>query len=104
MELDARTLIKQLLEAGVHFGHHKNKWNPKMKDYIFTEKSGVYIIDLQKTMDALLKACSFLHDTAQQGGNILFVGTKKQAQDIIKDAAAKSGMFYVADRWLGGLG
>ncbi len=103
MELNIQTLVKQLLEAGVHFGHQKNKWNPKMKDYIYTEKSGIYIIDLQKTMDALLKACSFLHDIAAAGGKILFVGTKKQAQDTIKEAAVKSDMFYVTTRWLGGL-
>lgn len=103
MELDTKTLIKQLLEAGVHFGHQRNKWNPKMKEYIFAEKGGVYVIDLQKTVDALLKACNFLYDVARQGGSILFVGTKKQAQDIIKDAAEKSGMFYVSNRWLGGL-
>lgn len=103
MELDTKTLIKQLLEAGVHFGHQRNKWNPKMKEYVFAEKGGVYIIDLQKTVDALLKACNFLYDVARKGESILFVGTKKQAQDIIKDAAEKSGMFYVSCRWLGGL-
>ena len=103
MDSDTHTLVKQLLEAGVHFGHQKNKWNPKMKDYIFTEKSGIYIIDLQKTVDALLKACNFLYEVARKGGSILFVGTKKQAQDIIKEAAQKSGMFYVSNRWLGGL-
>lgn len=102
MELNTQTLIKQLLEAGVHFGHQKNKWNPKMKDYIFIEKSGIYIIDLQKTMQALLNACNFLHDVARRGEGILFVGTKKQAQDIIKESAAKSGTFYVSNRWLGG--
>jgi len=103
LELNAQTLIKQLLEAGVHFGHQRNKWNPKMKEYIFTEKSGVYIIDLQKTVDALLKACNFLRDLAAGGGNILFVCTKKQGQDVVKDAAVKTGMFYVVNRWLGGL-
>jgi small subunit ribosomal protein S2 len=103
LELNAQTLIKQLLEAGVHFGHQKSKWNPKMKEYIFTEKSGVYIVDLQKTVEYLLAACNFLHDVAAKGGNILFVGTKKQAQDIIREAAEKSGVFYVVDRWLGGL-
>ncbi len=103
MDLNTQTLIKQLLEAGVHFGHQKNKWNPKMKPYIFTEKSGVYIIDLQKTVEALAVACNFLHGVAASGKAILFVGTKKQAQDIIKEAAAKCGMFYVTDRWLGGL-
>jgi small subunit ribosomal protein S2 len=103
VELNTQTLIKQLLEAGVHFGHQKNKWNPKMKEYIFTEKSGIYIIDLQKTVDALLKACNFLQGVASKGESILFVGTKKQAQGIMKEAAERSGMFYVSDRWLGGL-
>ena len=103
MELEAKTLIKQLLEAGVHFGHQRNRWNPKMKEYIFAEKGGIYVIDLQKTVDALLKACDFLYDVARKGGSILFVGTKKQAQDIIKEAAEKSGTFYVSNRWLGGL-
>jgi small subunit ribosomal protein S2 len=103
LEFNTQTLIKQLLEAGVHFGHQKNKWNPKMKGYIFTEKSGIYIIDLQKTVDALAKACSFLYEIARSGKSILFVGTKKQAQDIIKEAAQKSGSFYVSERWLGGL-
>ena len=103
MEINAQTLIKQLLEAGVHFGHQKSKWNPKMKEYIFTEKSGVYILDLQKTMDALMKACNFLQELVLGGGNVLFVGTKKQAQEIIKESADTSGMFYVVNRWLGGL-
>jgi len=103
LELNTPTLIKQLLEAGVHFGHQKSKWNPKMKDYIFTEKSGVYIIDLQKTVDGLSKACDFLCDMVRKGESILFVGTKKQAQSIVKEAAEKSGMFYVSNRWLGGL-
>lgn len=103
MELNTQTLIKQLLEAGVHFGHQKNKWNPKMKGYIFTEKSGIYIIDLQQTVDALTRACDFLREIARKGESILFVGTKKQAKDIIKEAAQKSGSFYVAERWLGGL-
>lgn len=103
MELDTKSLIKQLLEAGTHFGHQRSKCNPKMKEFIFTEKSGIYIIDLQKTVDALLKACNFLYDVAHNGQSILFVGTKKQARDIIKEAAEKSGMFYVTERWLGGL-
>ena len=103
MEANTQTLIKQLLEAGVHFGHQKNKWNPKMKEYIFTEKNGIYIIDLEKTVGYLAKACDFVYNLALQGGNILFVGTKKQAQGIIKEAAEKCGMFYVTERWLGGL-
>jgi small subunit ribosomal protein S2 len=95
--------MKQLLEAGVHFGHQKNKWNPKMKDYIYTEKNGIYIIDLQKTVDYLAKACEFAYKTALEGKNILFAGTKKQAQGFIKEAAEKCGMYYVTERWLGGL-
>ncbi|MCG2704697.1 MAG: 30S ribosomal protein S2 [Candidatus Omnitrophica bacterium] len=94
--------MKQLLEAGVHFGHQKNKWNPKMKEYIFAEKNGIYIIDLQKSVGYLAAACEFIRGMAAQGKNILFVGTKKQAQIIIKEAAEKCGMFYVSNRWLGG--
>ncbi|MDD5679815.1 MAG: 30S ribosomal protein S2 [Candidatus Omnitrophica bacterium] len=103
LEANTQTLIKQLLESGVHFGHQKNKWNPKMKEYIFTEKNGIYIIDLQKTVDYLAKACEFVYNLALQGRNILFVGTKKQAQSITKEAAGKCDMFYVTERWLGGL-
>ena len=97
------TLMKSLLEAGVHFGHETKRWNPKMKRYIFGEKNKVYIIDLEKTQDALLKACEFLRKTAAEGGNILFVGTKKQAQEIIKEEAMRCHMFYVNQRWLGGM-
>ena len=97
------TLMKSLLEAGVHFGHETKRWNPKMKKYIFGEKNKVYIIDLEKTQKAILKACGFLRKTAQEGGNILFVGTKKQAQEIIKEEALRCGMFYVNQRWLGGM-
>ena len=96
-------LMKSLLEAGVHFGHETKRWNPKMKKYIFGAKNKVYIIDLEKTQNAILKACEFLRKTAQEGGNILFVGTKKQAQDIIKEEASRCGMFYVNQRWLGGM-
>ncbi len=103
MEPEAQTLIKQLLESGVHFGHQKNKWNPKMKGYIFTEKSGIYIIDLQQTVEALKTACDFISGIAAKGESILFVGTKKQARDTIREAAQKSNNFYVVDRWLGGL-
>ena len=103
MEANTQTLIKQLLEAGVHFGHQKSKWNPKMREYIFTEKNGIYIIDLQKTVDYLAKACEFIRSVAAQGKIVLFVGTKKQAQTIIKEAAQRCGMFYVSERWLGGL-
>ena len=97
------TLMKSLLEAGVHFGHETKRWNPKMKKYIFGEKNKVYIINLEKTQGALLKACEFLRKTTQEGGNILFVGTKKQAQEIIKEEALRCGMFYVNQRWLGGM-
>ena len=97
------TLMKSLLEAGVHFGHETKRWNPKMKKYIFGEKNGIYIIDLSKTQDALLKACDFLRALASSGSYILFVGTKKQAQEIIKEEASKCGMFYVNHRWLGGM-
>ena len=96
------SLIKQLLEAGAHFGHQTKRWNPKMKKYIFGERNGVYIIDLQKTMEGLTAACDFLRKIAQKGGYILFVGTKKQAQQIIKDEAIRCGAFYVNERWLGG--
>ena len=97
------TLIKSLLEAGVHFGHETKRWNPKMKKYIFGQKNGIYIIDLEKTEDAITKACDFLKGVAEAGHYVLFVGTKKQAQDIIKEEASKCGMFYVNQRWLGGM-
>ncbi|MEE8360457.1 MAG: 30S ribosomal protein S2 [Candidatus Omnitrophota bacterium] len=100
---DKKTLIKSLLEAGVHFGHQKRRWNPKMKPYIFGEKNNTYIIDLQQTVEALIVACRFLNKVAQEGGYILFVGTKKQAQDILKGEAQRCGMFYVDQRWLGGM-
>ncbi len=100
---DKKTLIKSLLEAGVHFGHQKRRWNPKMKPYIFGEKNNTYIIDLQQTVEALIVACQFLNKVAQEGGYILFVGTKKQAQDILKGEAQRCGMFYVDQRWLGGM-
>ncbi|KYC59715.1 30S ribosomal protein S2 [Heyndrickxia coagulans] len=94
--------MKQLLEAGVHFGHQTRRWNPKMKKYIFTERNGIYIIDLQKTVKKVEEAYSFVKELAGNGGNILFVGTKKQAQESVKDEAERSGMFYVNHRWLGG--
>lgn len=97
------TLMKNLLEAGVHFGHETKRWNPKMKKYIFGQKNGIYIIDLEKTQDAVLKACAFLKKIASEGGYVLFIGTKKQAQDIIKEEASRCGMFYVKQRWLGGM-
>ena len=95
--------MKQLLEAGVHFGHQTRRWNPKMAKYIFTERNGIYIIDLQKTVKKLDEAYNFVRDTAAQGGEILFVGTKKQAQDSIRDEATRCGMNYVNARWLGGM-
>jgi len=97
------TLMKSLLEAGVHFGHETKRWNPKMKKYIFGAKNKVYIIDLEQTKEAIMKACEFLRKTASEGGSVLFVGTKKQAQEIIKEEASRSGMFYVNQRWLGGM-
>lgn len=95
--------MKSLLEAGVHFGHETKRWNPKMKKYIFGDKNGIYIIDLSKTQDAIIKACAFLKDVAASGSYILLIGTKKQAQDIIKEEALRCGMFYVNQRWLGGM-
>ena len=95
--------MKQLLEAGVHFGHQTRRWNPKMAPYIYTERNGIYIIDLQKTVKKLEGAYMFVRDTAAAGDSILFVGTKKQAQDAIKEEATRVGMFYVNARWLGGM-
>lgn len=95
--------MKQLLEAGVHFGHQTRRWNPKMKPYIFTERNGVYIIDLQKTVPELEKAYKFVGDVVSNGGEILFVGTKKQASESIKEEAIRCGMHYVNARWLGGM-
>ena len=95
--------MKQLLEAGVHFGHQTRRWNPKMAPYIYTERNGIHIIDLQKTVGMVDTAYKAVADIAAQGGTILFVGTKKQAQDAIREAAEKSGMFYVNQRWLGGM-
>ncbi|MBA4536217.1 30S ribosomal protein S2 [Bacillus aquiflavi] len=94
--------MKQLLEAGVHFGHQTRRWNPKMKKYIFTERNGIYIIDLQKTVKKVEEAYNFVKELAGNNGKILFVGTKKQAQDSVKDEAERSGMYYVNQRWLGG--
>ena len=95
--------MKQLLEAGVHFGHQTRRWNPKMAEYIFTERNGIYIIDLQKTVKKIEEAYMFVRDVAAEGGNILFVGTKKQAQDAIKEEALRAEMYYVNVRWLGGM-
>ena len=94
--------MKQLLEAGVHFGHQTRRWNPKMKPYIFTERNGIYIIDLQKTVKMIDDAYNFVKEEAQNGGVFLFVGTKKQAQDAIAEEATRAGQFYVNHRWLGG--
>lgn len=95
--------MKQLLEAGVHFGHQTRRWNPKMAPYIFTERNGIYIIDLQKTVKKLEEAYTFINQVAQDGGEVLFVGTKKQAQESIKEEAERCGMSYVNARWLGGM-
>ena len=95
--------MKALLESGVHFGHRTHKWHPGMKPYIFTERNGIHIIDLQKTAKALEQAYNLVRDTAQNGGSILFVGTKRQAQDTVQSEAIRSGMPYVTNRWLGGM-
>lgn len=95
--------MKQLLEAGVHFGHQTRRWNPKMAEYIFTERNGIYIIDLQKTVKKVEEAYFFIREVAMNGQDVLFVGTKKQAQDSIKEEAERSGQFFVNARWLGGM-
>ncbi|MBE3518680.1 MAG: 30S ribosomal protein S2 [Firmicutes bacterium] len=94
--------MKQLLEAGVHFGHQTRRWNPKMKPYIFIERNGIYIIDLQKTVEAIEEAYDFVRNVALNGGRIIFVGTKKQAQEAVEEEAKRCGEFYVNQRWLGG--
>ena len=99
----SKELIQKLLEAGVHFGHQTKKWNPKMRPFIFGEKSGIYIIDLEKTAEHLSRACNFIRDTAAQGLPVLYVGTKPQAQEIIEAEAKRGQMFYVNHRWLGGM-
>ena len=98
----AEIRLKTLLEAGVHFGHQTSRWNPKMKPYIFGARNGIYIIDLQQTVKLFREAYEFVRDVAAQGGTVLFVGTKKQAQDTVREEAERSGMFYVNSRWLGG--
>lgn len=95
--------MKQLLEAGVHFGHQTRRWNPKMGEYIYTERNGIYIINLQKTVKKIVEAYDFIKEIAESGESILFVGTKKQAQDSIKEEAERVGMYYVNARWLGGM-
>jgi small subunit ribosomal protein S2 len=96
-------LIKSLLEAGVHFGHQTKRWNPKMKKFIFGDRGGIYIIDLEKTVECLQQARDFARDIAAKGGRFLYIGTKKQAQDVIKEEAIRAGMFYANNRWMGGL-
>lgn len=95
--------MKQLLEAGVHFGHQTRRWNPKMAEYIFTERNGIYIIDLQKTVKKLDEAYNFIREISEEGKSVLFVGTKKQAQESVKEEAIKAGVYYVNARWLGGM-
>ena len=95
--------MKQLLEAGVHFGHQTRRWNPKMAEYIFTERNGIYIIDLQKTVKKIEEAYNFMRDIAAEGGEVLFVGTKKQAQDSIREEAQRVGQYHVSVRWPGGM-
>ena len=95
--------MKQLLEAGVHFGHHTRRWNPKMAEYIFTERNGIYIIDLQKTVKKLEEAYNFVRDISVEGKSVLFVGTKKQAQESVKEEAERAGAYFVNARWLGGM-
>ena len=95
--------MRQLLESGVHFGHQTRRWNPKMKRFIFTERNGIYIIDLRQTLDYIEKAYEFVRDTVAEGGSILFVGTKKQAQEAIAEQATRVGQPYVNHRWLGGM-
>ncbi len=95
--------MKQLLEAGVHFGHQTRRWNPKMAKYIFTERNGIYIIDLQKTVKKVDEAYAFLRSVSEEGKSVLFVGTKKQAQEAIKEESLRANMFYVNERWLGGM-
>ena len=95
--------MKQLLEAGVHFGHQTRRWNPKMAPYIYTERNGIYIIDLQKTVKKLEEAYNFVRELGEKGETLLFVGTKKQAQEAIKEEAGRVGMYWVNARWLGGM-
>ncbi|MFU1788942.1 30S ribosomal protein S2 [Mammaliicoccus sciuri] len=95
--------MKQLLEAGVHFGHQTRRWNPKMKKYIFTERNGIYIIDLQKTVKKVDEAYNFIKSVSEEGGKVLFVGTKKQAQESVKEEAERAGHYYINQRWLGGI-
>src|SRR3954468_21104708 len=95
--------MKELLESGVHFGHQTRRWNPKMKPYVFGARNGIYIIDLQKTVEQTRAACDFATKVASEGKRVLFVGTKKQAKDVSQEEAARSGMYFVNNRWLGGM-
>lgn len=99
----SRVTLKELLEAGVHFGHQTRRWNPKMKPYIFIERNGIYIIDLQKTLDCIEKACRLVEQVVGSGRSVLFVGTKRQAKDVIAEEAARCQMYYVNERWFGGM-
>jgi len=99
----AEVTMRQLLEAGVHFGHQTRRWDPKMRPFIFTERNGIHIIDLRQTMEQMNKAIGFIKSTVTKGGTVLFVGTKKQAQSVVEDAAERAGMPYVSNRWLGGM-
>jgi len=99
----SKELVQSLLEAGVHFGHQTKKWNPKMKPYIYGEKNGIYIVDLEKTMEALKRACNFIREVASTGAPVLYVGTKPQAQPIVEEEAKRAGMYFVNHRWLGGM-
>jgi SSU ribosomal protein S2P len=99
----ATVSMKALLESGVHFGHRTNKWDPRMKPYIFTERNGIHIIDLQQTVKLLNQAFNVVRDTVANGGSVLFVGTKRQAQETVKEEAVRAGMPYVTERWLGGM-
>ena len=98
----AAITMRELLEAGVHFGHQTRRWNPKMRRFIFGERAGIYIIDLQQTLTLVEEAHSFVRNLAERGGSVLFVGTKKQAQDVIREEAGRSGQYHVTQRWLGG--
>ena len=100
--MSGKVTIQDLMECGVHFGHQVKRWNPKMKEYVYGVRNGIYIIDLTKTMHQLADACNFLQGLVYKGGDILFVGTKRQAQEIVKQSAEKSGMYYISERWLGG--
>ena len=98
----AKITVKDLMEAGVHFGHQTKRWNPKMKKFVFGNRNGISIIDISKTMHQISDSCNFLQSIVAKGGEVLFVGTKRQAQEVVKEAAEKTGMHYATERWLGG--